>query len=93
MISKYCSDSKIVEWFRNPIKFDKNGSIRWKTLVLAFPLVGNWSMWKIGNGKRDIIGENLWEREGEEYMLSYNLIIHLRAQTIQVLYDAQSQQP
>ena len=62
-------------------------------MVLAFPLEGNWSTWKIGNGKRARIGENLCEREGEEYMLSYNLIIHLRAQTIHVLYDAQSQQP
>jgi len=33
-----------------PIKSSK-GSIVWKALVEAFPVVGDWVVWKIGDGK------------------------------------------
>ena len=51
ILSKYCSRSILIDWIRNPDKTFKNGSIGWKTMILAYPLVGNWIAWKIGDGR------------------------------------------
>ena len=40
--SKYFPNESIHEWIRKRDRTYKNGSIGWKALVLAFPLVGNW---------------------------------------------------
>jgi hypothetical protein len=46
--SKYFTNLVVEEWIRFP-KRSLKGSIVWKALVDAFPLVGNWKIWKIGN--------------------------------------------
>ena len=38
--AKYCPDGIITEWLRNPNKTFRGGSIGWKALVLAYPLIG-----------------------------------------------------
>ena len=52
---KYCQQASIKEWFKNPEKTHKDGSIGWKGFIIAFPFVGNWVAWKIGN-ERNIKG-------------------------------------
>ena len=40
--SKYLTNMEIIEWIRSPNKNYKNGSVGWKAMVLAFPLIGTW---------------------------------------------------
>jgi hypothetical protein len=58
MNSKYFPTFFISEWFREPLKSPKE-SIVWKALVQAFPLVGNWTVWRIGNREKVRLGEDL----------------------------------
>ena len=51
LTSKYFPNGSIQEWIRKLDKSFRNGSICWKALVLAFPQVGNWIAWSVGNGK------------------------------------------
>jgi hypothetical protein len=62
--SKYFANLSIVEWFHFPVKSSK-GSIMWKALVEAFPLVGKWTVWKIGNGRNVRLGEDPWLGAGD----------------------------
>jgi hypothetical protein len=57
MWSKYFPNLLVVEWFRKPNNSSK-GSIVWKALVEAFPLVGYSVVWKIGDGKKVMVGED-----------------------------------
>ena len=34
---------------------------------MAFPLIGNWLAWEIGNGRSVRIGEDPWEGAREDY--------------------------
>ena len=41
ILSKYFSGLSLTDWIRSPVKTHKNGSIGWKAMILAYPLVGN----------------------------------------------------
>jgi len=43
LISKYFANQTIEDWFHTPSKSSK-GSIVWKAIVEAFPLIGNWTI-------------------------------------------------
>ena len=60
-------------------------------MVLAFPLVGSWTVWRIKNRRRVRIGEDPWVEEGEEYRLSKTTILQLRAHRITILDGAKTQ--
>jgi hypothetical protein len=64
MWSKYFPNLSFIEWFRLPNK-SSTGSIVWKDLVEAFPLVGEWVVWKIGDRKKGSGWERTpgWEQE------------------------------
>jgi hypothetical protein len=49
-----------VDWIRKHDKKVSNGSIIWKAIIKAFPLIGKWLMWKIGNGVQVSIGKDPW---------------------------------
>ena len=55
LTSKYFPNGSITEWIRKQDKSFKNGSIGWKAVVLAFPRVGNWFTWMVGNGRRSLV--------------------------------------
>ena len=52
MRKKYSPNDSIEEWFRQPTKSHKGGSMCWKAFVVAFPLVGNWVSWHIGDDRK-----------------------------------------
>jgi hypothetical protein len=51
MFSNYLIGLTIDEWFLQPRKDVKNSSMVWKSLVDSFPIIGEWTMWRIGNEK------------------------------------------
>ena len=65
ILSKYCSGTCLTDWIRNRDKTFKNGSIGWKTMILAYALVENWIAWKIGDGRQVRVGEDPWAGSGE----------------------------
>ena len=67
ILSKYCSRAILTNWIRNPDKTFKNGSIGWKAMILAYPLVGHWISWKIGDRRQVRVGEDPWHGAGESY--------------------------
>jgi hypothetical protein len=86
MNSKYFPTLSISEWFREPLKSSK-GSIVWKALVEAFPLVGNWTVWRIGNGEKVRLGEDPWLGAGNNYKLSPPLLLFLKNKNLRFLSD------
>ena len=88
ILAKYCLDSSIVEWLRNPNKTYKNGSIGWKDMVLDYPLIKQWIGWKIGDGNCVRVGEDPWMGLGENFKLSPRLIQILRSTRIFTVADA-----
>ena len=84
---------EITNWIRIPNKSFKNGSIRWKSMVLAFPLIGTWIAWEIGNGKSIRIGLDPWVGAGEDYRLPQTVLNKLGEQRCYKLADAKVQIP
>ena len=39
-------------------------------MILAYPVVGHWIAWKIGDGRQVRVGEDPWARVGEDYKLT-----------------------
>jgi hypothetical protein len=68
MCLKYLTNLTLEEWFRDLVKYAK-GLIVWEDLVEAFPLVGEWTVWKVGNGCYIIIGEDPWLEVGNYFRL------------------------
>ena len=78
----------LIDWIKIPNNSLKNGFVGWKSKVWAFPLIGNWIAWKIGNGKIFRLGEDPWAGVGENYKLPISVINKLREQRRFHLVDA-----
>ena len=50
--------------------------------------MGNWLVWKVGNGERVRVGSNPWVGSGEDYKLLENLIASLQVKGIYNLAQA-----
>ena len=61
--SKYFPNGSIYDWIQKRDKTYKNGSIGWKSLVLAFPLIGNWLAWMVGKRRKIRVGEEKQEKD------------------------------
>ena len=57
-------------------------------MVLAFPQVGNWLAWLVGNGREVRVGEDPWLGSGESFKLSKGLVLKLRSLGIFTLNQA-----
>jgi hypothetical protein len=79
----------IEEWYNQPRK-SSSGSNVWKELVENFPLVGSWTVWKIGNGRKVKIGQDQWMGIDEDYQFSEALIQSLHEACIFSLKDEKS---
>jgi hypothetical protein len=88
LISKYLAGKTIEEWFRCSRKLVPTSSIGWKAMVDAFPLLGSWATWRIGNGRSVRVGEDPWEGFDNNHRLSEGLLRRLHAQSIFSLKDA-----
>jgi hypothetical protein len=56
---KYIESLSLDDWIISPTKSYNNSSIIWKVVVLAFPLIGNWPIWKVGVGNKVRLREYL----------------------------------
>ena len=63
------------------------GSILWKALVLAFPVVGYWLVWKVGKGYKVRIGADPWSVSGFLYRLPWDFIVTLQNQGAELFPD------
>ena len=62
-------------------------------MVLAFPLIGTWIAWEIGNGRSIRLGLDPWAGAGENYRLPQLVLNKLGEQRCYKLVDAQVQLP
>ena len=85
-----CPNASIEEWFHQPTKTHKGGSLCWKAFVEAFPLVGNWVAWQVGDGRRIRIGQDPWVGSGDNFRFLVTLISQLKEKGISTLADASS---
>ena len=90
MREKYCPNASIEEWFHQPTKTHKGGSLCWKAFVEAFPLVGNWVTWQVGDGRRIRIVQDPWVGSGDNFRLPITLFSQLKEKEISTLVDARS---
>ena len=86
MCSKYFSSLSIDEWFHISIKSSK-GSIAWKVLVEAFPLVAPWTVWRVGNGCHIRVGLDPLLGTRNWFRLSEPLLNHMCEANISFLSD------
>ena len=82
ILQNYIKANSLEEQIRLPSKDTHNVSICWKAIVLAFPLLGNWLVWKVGNGERVRVVSNPLVGSGEDYKLLENLIASLQGKGI-----------
>jgi hypothetical protein len=78
MKQKYIELDFMEDWIRSPTKSHQNALIVWKVVILAFPLVGRWLIWKVGRGNKVRLGEDPWVGYGVSYRLSENLVQIIR---------------
>ena len=87
MKSKYLHGRTMENWFRLERKDSKNNSIVWKALVDAFLLVGNWTTWKIRNGRTIGLGEDPQIEADANYKLTGGLLENIHSKGYFYLMD------
>ena len=92
MITKYLKGLSIEDWFRLERKNTHGASIVWKGMEKAFPLVGNWTSWKVSNKRMVKIEEDPWIGAKGNYKLSEALLLKLHEVGIFPLWEAASQE-
>ena len=58
IFAKYLRRDTMVEWIRNPIKAKKGISTIWNSLIHSFTILGDWLVWRPGNGTQIRVGED-----------------------------------
>lgn len=59
---KYVDPLNYEEWIQSIAKSFSNALIILKSLVLYFPLIVNWLVWKVGDVKKVCLGSEPWMR-------------------------------
>ena len=83
----------ITDWIRSPNKSFKNVYVGWKTMVLAFPLIGNWTAWELGNRRSVRLGLHPWVGVGEDFRIPPMVLKKHSEQRCFKLTDVQIQIP
>ena len=72
---KYIAPVLLCDWIRNSAFVSlSSGSIIWKEICNAFPLVHSGLSWKIGNGMRVRTGANPWLGSQLNHLLPQQLV-------------------
>jgi hypothetical protein len=56
-------------------------------MVDSFPLIGDWTIWRVGNGKNLRLGKDSWEGSGNAFNLSVESMTVLQSKGIYYLWD------
>ena len=86
-MQKYIHRLNILDWIRSPVKKKKCISICRKAVLWDFDIVGNFLVWKIGNGNAVRIGVDPWIRCKWRHSLPSSMIEKLHLAGIFVLAD------
>jgi len=78
MKKKYIEPDYVEDWIRSPTKSHQNASIVSKYMILSFPLVGRWLIWKVDGGNKVILGGDPWVGCMVSYRMYENLVQILR---------------
>lgn len=77
-----------IQWIRaQPIALRRASNV-WSTLLKYFSIIGDWVVWKIGNGKQVHIGDVSWAKSNNNWRLSNGLIQALKFKSISTLNEA-----
>jgi len=79
---KYLAEESIEDWMRNPRKTHMGGSMMWKAVVIAFPLIESKLAWNVGNGQKLLIGRDPWMGCTQNHTLPDDVIEALRRRGI-----------
>jgi hypothetical protein len=72
---KYIPQISLLEWICSPNKsFEKNGTIIWKSIINSFHIIGDWLIWKVGNGSKVLIGKDPWIGCANSHILPEELV-------------------
>jgi len=82
---KYLSHGSVEDWVRNPRKSHRGGSVIWKALVKAFPLIESNLAWAVGNGEKFQVGKDPWMGSALQHILPAHVIRALRQRGIKYL--------
>lgn len=85
---KYLKHLSLVQWIRAQLLTLRNASNVSTTLVRSFSIIGDWVIWRIGNGKQVQVGTIIGPVKIKNKKLSDELIKALNMKGIYTLYDA-----
>lgn len=83
--AKYIAAINTIDWIRGSIVHTPGGSIIWKAITKAAPLIQSRLSWKIGTGDFVRVGTNSWSGSGDYYKLPAWILEHLASLGIRYL--------
>lgn len=74
---KYCGGLSLLEWIHATGKNSPGGSLFWKEIVVAFPIIGDRLVWAVGDGHMARIGKDKFSGVNGLHTLPLELIVTL----------------
>ena len=75
--NQYITLNLILEWIHKLDKSQHNASVMWKETMQSFDLIGKGLVWKMGDGHKVYLYEDLWIGSEENQKIMFPMIIHL----------------
>ena len=86
-IQKYISPLSLLDWIHVTVKKKRCMSICWKAVLWSFDLIGNFLIWKVGNGANVRIRVDPWVGCKWRHILPLNLVDKLHSARLYFLND------